>query len=56
MMVVRKQRSNIDLLIIYTASYFRENTFRLPQHPHHYSHYQSGHWLFDFKVAEYFPV
>ena len=55
-MVVRKQRSNIDLLVIYTASYFRQNTSRLPQHPHHYSHHQSGHWLFDFKVADHFPV
>ena len=55
-MVVRKQRSNIDLLTIYTASYFRESTFCLPQHLHHYSLYELGHGLLDFKVADHCPV
>lgn len=29
-MIMRKQRPNIDLIIIYTVPHFRENTFLLP--------------------------
>lgn len=41
--------------LLITLIYFREKYIpSSSQHPHHYSHYQLGHWLFDFKVADYF--